>query len=150
MPRAIWEASGRMGTGARDEQLLWPWVHVTEQASQGLRLNGGLRAAGALSRLPLTVRDPKQREEEEGHGAQDQDLDLPWCRTSARGRGAPSSLPAISLTHTVHWEEEKAGAVGTHHAPLPPPPSWPTTLPLTHLLVSSVSCSFLRGPPSTG
>lgn len=59
--------------GARDEPLLRPLLLVTEQPSQGRRLNCSLlsRAKGTRDpeRLPLTLRGPKQREEEEGRRA---------------------------------------------------------------------------------
>lgn len=102
-PGATREASSGMGTGARDERLLWPWLHVTERASQGLRLHGGLRMAGALPRPSPshwgTPSNGKRRRVTE-----------PRTRTclvqeASPGLGGLRPSRRESLTRDVHWEE---------------------------------------------
>lgn len=98
------------GGGARDEQLLWPLLHGTEQPSQGLRLNCGRLMARAPSRVkcardpgrrPLTPRDPKQREEE-------------------RGSQSPGPGPAIVQEASPGWRGSVPPAQGTPHTRCPP------------------------------
>lgn len=140
MPGAAREASSGMGTGARDERLLWPWLHVTERASQGLRLHGGLRMAGALPRpSPSHWGTPSNRKRRRVTEPRTR-----TCRVQEASPGPGGLRPSRreSLTRDVHWEEVGGQrGRGGGHASCPPPrpsPSWPTTLRLAHLLLCFV------------
>lgn len=127
-------------TGAQAQWLLVPLVSVPcpNTSFCGMSLKSSLRVAQALSlmkctpdpeSLPLTQMDPKPREEEEGHGAQDQEVVVSLCRKSAgvRGWGAPILPSTKDLTWNVHQEGGKMGALVPHHLqphPLPPGPDF--------------------------